>query len=516
MWENYRILNVIILLHNQLANFVSNCEFIQFCSEQAKMVSVYDLYSWFPYTSEKECDQIDSATLIDRWLVYEDMVFKKTNNLFPNKVKNDLHGCSLKVSTVEANMGVFEIHNQADENKTTTYEFSGTEILFLVHIAEALNMTLFYNSPPPSTFTHSDKHTMTLIDVVNGAADVTLSSYPLHVLLHKMADPTFYYYFSYVKWFAPCPKPVPRSDKIISIFSISVWLSMSLVFVQISVVLWGMANNANTSLARESKIYNTISNCCYCAWAVTMGMSVPEMPRTTRLRIVFMIFVFYCFAISTIFQTFFTTYLVEPGIQKQIDSFQELLDSQYIYAAEYSWDFHINLSTYEYYKQITLRKFYCWESECLKFLLMEDDKVTITNTDHVQFFKSSFLSIPNNYNSICSILDPIYTHQIVMYMTKGSPLLNPVNKIIRSLVEAGFTQKFEWDIKSELRLRSSRLEYNISHEYNDESSDSMHFVISFSHLDVAYYLLLMGHCFSFIIFILENMYMKFIRLCFCQ
>ena len=69
----------------------------------------------------------------------------------------------------------------------------------------------------------------------------------------------------------------------------------------------------------------------YNAWSIFIGVSVPEMPSSWKLRIFFLIYVCYCFAISTVFQAFFVSYLVEPGYGEKIAAFQELIGSSVNY-----------------------------------------------------------------------------------------------------------------------------------------------------------------------------------------
>jgi hypothetical protein len=54
---------------------------------------------------------------------------------------------------------------------------------------------------------------------------------------------------------------------------------------------------------------------------------VTGQPVSDKLRLVYLLFVWYYCAVSTVFQTFFTSVLVDPGMKKQISSIDELLSS---------------------------------------------------------------------------------------------------------------------------------------------------------------------------------------------
>ena len=51
------------------------------------------------------------------------------------------------------------------------------------------------------------------------------------------------------------------------------------------------------------------------------------MPRSLRLKVLFVVFVWYYSAISTVFQTFLTSFLADPGYENQLTSLEDILDS---------------------------------------------------------------------------------------------------------------------------------------------------------------------------------------------
>jgi len=60
----------------------------------------------------------------------------------------------------------------------------------------------------------------------------------------------------------------------------------------------------------------------------------------------FFVFVLYCFAISTVFQTFLASALVDPGYENQLISLDEILDS----GIEFGYDEYDNF--FKIYPQI--------------------------------------------------------------------------------------------------------------------------------------------------------------------
>jgi len=68
---------------------------------------------------------------------------------------------------------------------------------------------------------------------------------------------------------------------------------------------------------------------CHCQTVV--GVSVPQKPTTSTLSFLFYLYVCFCFAISTVFQAIFVSYLVEPKYEKKIETVNELLDFDVVY-----------------------------------------------------------------------------------------------------------------------------------------------------------------------------------------
>jgi hypothetical protein len=66
--------------------------------------------------------------------------------------------------------------------------------------------------------------------------------------------------FDTIKWAVPCPTSISRVEKIITMFSSSVWLTMVLVLILTSVVFW-CSTNCPVHLSRnEANTSRTIAD----------------------------------------------------------------------------------------------------------------------------------------------------------------------------------------------------------------------------------------------------------------
>jgi hypothetical protein len=204
----------------------------------------------------------------------------------------------------------------------------------------------------------------------------------------------------------------------------------------------------------------------------------------------FSLLLWYFLAISTVFQTLFTSVLVDPGLSKQITTFEELQQSGLKYCTLPDTESYINASG-PYLADIKLQKVTNIDMvDCIRRVLLSDDMATVTFAYLVEYLALTELGTRNN---ICSLDEDLFKISYTMYVTKGSPLLSKFNRIIRSMLEAGVMQKLWLDVKEE-----------VSHNGLRETSSAKKFIVlSLSHLQVAFCLLVMGHAASCIVFLVE-------------
>jgi len=100
------------------------------------------------------------------------------------------------------------------------------------------------------------------------------------LVVSGMTEPSIPYISGAVKCFIPCPKPISRVDRFLTVFDVPVWLTMTVVFVLTSAFFWVSANYPDGMVEIESKNLQKIPKYMYNAWSIFIGVSVPEMPRS--------------------------------------------------------------------------------------------------------------------------------------------------------------------------------------------------------------------------------------------
>jgi len=169
-------------------------------------------------------------------------------------------------------------------------------------------------------YSKNPQHVCRICGFVN--AICFLGALPLVVEELSNAEYSFPYFAVILNWFVPCPKPLSRIQRIFHIFFSSVWVAVVVVLFLVTVASCCLAKQSN-----DIRSYTTMSSALYNIWAVTVGVPVTGIPNGLRLMFLFVVFVWYCSEISAVFQTFFMSFLVDPGYKNPLKSLDEVLGS---------------------------------------------------------------------------------------------------------------------------------------------------------------------------------------------
>jgi hypothetical protein len=240
---------------------------------------------------------------------------------------------------------------------------------------------------------------------------------------------------------------------------------------------------------------------------------VSEQPRSDKLRAVFLLLIWYSFAVSTVFQTVFTSVLVDPGMGEQISSIDEILSSalEFGYPQKYDDDYFLIDSTD--WRNATLkanRKDCPYREECLKRMVENRDFITIGNGLSVAHFLA--MNYAKSPNILCNIDEYIVQFSLRMYLQKGSPFLEAFNWVVHRAVEAGRVQKYLADSRYSWRMHGLS---DMNDSGRNDNSVGRYFVFNLSHLEIAFIFFTSGLCFSFFILILKIVHSRFVYDSFC-
>ncbi|PNF34729.1 hypothetical protein B7P43_G05491 [Cryptotermes secundus] len=356
---------------------------------------------------------------------------------------------------------------------STTYMFRGLEIEYLLLISAVMNINIKFLPPIESNL-------LKLGELGEGRADIVIGAFPTRFQQTIDEDPTKAYVYTTIKCYVPCPRPLPRTEGITRVFMPSVWLAMFLVFILTAGLFW---------VTVKTTLDAALHHCFYTAWAVLLGVSAPVIPTNHKLRIFFLTFVWYCFAMNTVFQAFFISFLIQPGYEKEIQTMEELREAgiQDLVLDRFMKEFATDDE-----------KAYCRDDECLVNLIKKQDIALKTSKHHMEYIASTIGIIKNHDKYLCFLDDIIGPVMYSMYLLKGSPLLDRLNVLIQRCLEGGIGEKYWAELRWDAILKSKA---NFM-EHATADSD-MYFVFRLSHVRVAFSTLLLGCTCSMVMFLAE-------------
>jgi hypothetical protein len=96
---------------------------------------------------------------------------------------------------------------------------------------------------PPSINMEMDSYVKWITELDEGLSDVLTGIVALvPLVLTSLFEATIPYSYENVKMFVPCPKAILGTQKLLTTFSLSVWLTMGLVLLPTTDVFWCAAN----------------------------------------------------------------------------------------------------------------------------------------------------------------------------------------------------------------------------------------------------------------------------------
>jgi hypothetical protein len=483
MWNMNRIVNVVVL--------VPNPDYLLFHRE----VHILNLYTWFPYEAST-CAKPTEVSLLGQCLPDDNGQVCNSGPLFPNKIPKNLQGCPIRVSTSDLTPYVFSTGTHMDSDGNTVYSYRGLEMEYLLLVADATNLTVVFL--PPAEGDVRETRTQQILEVSDGISDVAVGHFPLNLLVLPFADPTIIIVFDNLRWYVPCPRPVPRMEKVMGLYTLPVWCSIALVFILTALAFWRSANAPNSAFVTESRTYKEILRCIFIVWCVSLGVSVPKMPSSPKLRALFALFLCYCFVMGIVFQAFFVSFLVNPGYHDDISNFDELLESGLIYGEEGSLGNFLRLAEYREPDRFRSRVDCSDRHKCLEHLFIEGN-VTMLSPIIDVLYVLSHIGMTKSRKVLCTLNDNVFPLDISIYLTKGHPLLDLFNIVIRRCTEAGLGLKYWSDLIFNIHLQNA----DRFKERGCEVCSDMYFVFSLSHLKVAFLVLVFGLLLSVIVFLAE-------------
>ena len=127
-------------------------------------------------------------------------------------------------------------------------------------------------------------------------------------------------------WYTPCAVKRQRWSRFFNIFSVDIWICFALSLVLAVITVSCISNNGHKSHLHESSFYSNIFSVTANIIAISLSMSVNTQQRSAPLHLFFLCSVCYSVVISTVFQPYFSTFLIKLGYVEPIKTVEQMLN----------------------------------------------------------------------------------------------------------------------------------------------------------------------------------------------
>jgi hypothetical protein len=374
----------------------------------------------------------------------------------------------------------------------------GLELKLLLIVSQQMNMT-FVNVPTPEGFeTDQGSFYNLVISFIANEAYIALGDVSTQSMMPSVFDTTNPHFITNVRWYVPCPVKYKRWSSVFRILSAELWifLIISILIVAISSTRFGQY-----SYTSEWQGYKTLISSLTHVWAVILGVAVSTLPRTPSLRLLFLAWVCFSVAFNTVFQSFFTTFLIDSGYKPPIRNMDELFTSgiKLAYLPEFNYIFKI--ADESEVLKVHRNRVNCPSKEICFNWARYQKNVSLLMSDtvaEIAYALGDFIG-ENSESLLCGLEDAVFPNSgIIMLMLHGDPLMRQVTEIIDRVVEAGIYNYWVSLTFDNYKLFSRKI--GIVHPLDGYYSFNLY------HMQPAFYLLLMGWCLSALCFMVEMFY----------
>ncbi|KAJ4448700.1 hypothetical protein ANN_00090 [Periplaneta americana] len=295
---------------------------------------------------------------------------------------------------------------------------------------------------------------------VENSVHITVRNNMAELYLHSPdSELTTPYFTRSYKFFVPIAQIYPRWASLTRVFTTLAWVSILVCIVFTSLISQALTScmSVNDPNRYSGVVHNWLNT-----WCVILGVGVDKMPRSTCLRIFFLSWIIYSICVNTIFQAFFTSYMVDPGRQHQIDTLQEILDNNHTFLFHEVHTFLAYTSMYDIENRAFMTMPYI---NIMIIAFASEQNAVMMNEDFFTYYSKK----------LCGPTEPPVYHKfsgqaiqlhVQMIISGGRYLFFKFNQVLGRLVQAGVPRKLMSDIIDPLgHVTANRAAVDLSEEY---------------------------------------------------
>jgi len=259
---------------------------------------------------------------------------------------------------------------------------------------------------------------------VSGDTDISVGGLTVSDRFISRADSTLPYLEYAVQRYVPCGKCANPWTALLRVYTLDSWICVFCTPFPMIISMHQLAIRVNKYQLRESQMYMTFQSCFSIFCSIVLGVSVTELPRTPILRTFVFFLISFSLLMTTAFQKYYTTFLLNPGFEKQSSNKRDILQFgiQFGYSSDTEGFLKDEYIANEYeYSVMQDRRILCENHcQCLELMLKDVNFACISNTYCAELVMQSRVSSYARRN-LCVLPNVIYRIRSTMYLKKCHP-----------------------------------------------------------------------------------------------
>jgi hypothetical protein len=445
-----------------------------------------DIFTLSLHGPEKKYSKFFKVTFLDRWVSGEERTragFRNNAKLFRSKPVTDLQG--LNITVHYSAWAPLVMSSETNDSTRSTPCDEGLEVRIMKTVAEKTNFSFDFQ-----------------VAKKNIAWQATFGAQWMQTNLLAHVDATWTHFTGALTWFVPREREIPSWQSLIKIFNPSCWLLVFLSYLLGSIIFWVLGNTQSRD--KETASFRSITLIFMNTLGMILSESVYNKPRHTRSQIFFFLWCFYCMQVNTAYQSSLIGFLTNPGHLSRIYDVDSLLESGLELGIQNGSQHLFGDASDPRNKRVLKALIECDEQNidmCLNRMAYDGDLAVAAGRVGLEFLAHTKY-MKNGKPLFVPFKDNIKHGYMVVYLKKGSILLERINSIVLRLQNAGIIDKWVNDIRRKF-----------GKHFDNASFEDGVCVLTVAHLQGAFYLLLFGVIVSVTIWLLEIMHHLLGRSC---
>jgi hypothetical protein len=231
-----------------------------------------------------------------------------------------------------------------------------------------------------------------------------------------------------------------------NVFSVDMWLCFALSLVLAVITVRCISNYGHDSHLDESNSYSNIFIVTSNIIAALLAVSVNTQPRSAPLRLFFFCWVCYSVAISTVFQAYFITFLIEPGYEEPIKNIDQMLLSERKFGSIELYTNFFTKSSDSVELPILKNAVFCPDEDiCCAWAIVYHNFSTIIDDVSVEYYRQiGYWADEYSRPLLCELEDGVVaTYGFAFNVENGRRLFELINDVIVHIEEGGIFKQIK-------------------------------------------------------------------------